>query len=95
MEMEKMRATQETMQVSLDKWAPLAPLADQPVAIPSKVVVLHSASLDRLCDTSERRVAAAVHLQAAARGLLARWRLQEYHQQLWDRDRSTPAWMPG
>jgi response regulator of citrate/malate metabolism len=60
--MEKMRATQETMQASLDKWAPLTPLADQPAAIPSKVVALHSATLDRLCDASEWRVAAAVRL---------------------------------
>jgi hypothetical protein len=69
---EKMRATQETMQASLDKWAPLAPVADQLAAIPSKVVALRSARLDCLRDAGERRVAAAVRLQAAARGLLAR-----------------------
>jgi hypothetical protein len=50
---------------------PLAPLADQLTAIQSKVVALHSASMHRLCDASKRRVAAAVSLHAAARGLLA------------------------
>jgi capsule polysaccharide export protein KpsE/RkpR len=43
---DKIQATQESMQASLDKLAPLAPLADQLAAIPAKVTSLQSSAYE-------------------------------------------------
>jgi hypothetical protein len=45
--LDKMQATQESMQVSLDKLAPLAPLADQLAAIPAKVTSLQALAYEK------------------------------------------------